>query len=558
VSGVRRALLWLPLVALAATEPAVAGTAGPVLHEPIPADPREDLAMHVALDGDLPAAIQTPSGIVPAPDPRAPTSPSDAAYGSSGDRSTFQPDRDTKRPEVTGYDEPFTPSTAPFKRLEAYDAVREDYQLYVRDPRLVALPPSTPPGAEDEAFYADLVVDAAPARAVRIPSVGPGARIVRARLGVGADDLAFKVMRDGAENWYLQATGARGPVRARLVMELAIARTAFGGQMGDPSWNELLFVPPLPDNVARDAADVRAAIGVSRAQRPREAIGRLVQYFRGFADSDDPPRGRGSVYLDLAMSKKGVCRHRAFAFLVTAQSLGVPTRLVLNEAHAWIEIHDGVQWRRIDLGGAGHMANSASNALPERAVYRPPPDVFGWPQNSERGDDMVADARARAASASSGPPGADAVGATASPSASGAAAASSSSTSGAAGSMAGGTSGGMSGAVSGPDHDDRPPAIVTFAVGDADAHRGLPLRVQGGVRADGEPCAHVAVEVWLREASPRAASGAPRQVLLGTLATRDDGSFAGGIVVPGTTPLGDYEVVARTPGDGRCGSGASN
>jgi hypothetical protein len=47
-------------------------------------------------------------------------------------------------------------------------------------------------------------------------------------------------------------------------------------------------------------------------------------------------------------------------------------------------------------------------------------------------------------------------------------------------------------------------------------------------------------------------------VTLGTLATGDDGAFAGGIVVPGSTPLGDYDVVARTPGDGRCGSGGSN
>ena len=81
------------------------------------------------------------------------------------------------------------------------------------------------------------------------------------------------------------------------------------------------------------------------------------------------------------------------AFLVTAQSLGIPTRMVLNEAHAWVEVHDGVLWRRIDLGGAGHMA-PASNAIPERAAYRPPPDSFSWPQNAQRGDDMVAEARA--------------------------------------------------------------------------------------------------------------------------------------------------------------------
>src|ERR1019366_2214983 len=105
-----------------------------------------------------------------------------------------------------------------------------DYQLYVRDARLSPVATGTPPGIDDEAFYADLVVDVAPDRTVRIPSVGPGARIVRARLGVGAEDLSFRVQHDGAENWYLQATGVRGPLRGRLVMELAIARAAFGGQ----------------------------------------------------------------------------------------------------------------------------------------------------------------------------------------------------------------------------------------------------------------------------------------------------------------------------------------
>jgi len=78
--------------------------------------------------------------------------------------------------------------------------------------------------------------------------------------------------------------------------------------------------------------------------------------------------------------------------------------------------------------------------------------------------------------------------------------------------------------------------------------------LQGDVHADGEPCAHVAVEVWLRDPGAKP----PRMLLLGTLATGDDGGFSGGIVVPGSTPLGDYEVVARTPGDSRCGGGASN
>jgi hypothetical protein len=530
---VRRSLLAVvPLLVVATATAGAARPGAPVLHEQIPPDPREDLAMHVSLEGDLPAAIQTPSGLVSAPDPRAPPSPSDAAYGSRPESDVFQPDRDTRRPEIAAYDEPFTPSTAPFKRMEAFDAVREDYQLYVRDTRLQPVPSGSPPAAGDEAFYADIVVDVASSGNVRIPSVGPGARIVRSHLGAGPEDLPLRVMHDGADNWFLQAAAPRGPTRARLVMELAIARAAFGGEMGNPSWTELPVVPPLPDSVARDAAIVRSAIGVSRAMRPRDAIAKLVQYFRAFEESDEPPAPRGNVYLDLALSKKGVCRHRAFAFLVTAQSLGIPTRMVHNEAHAWVEIHDGTLWRRIDLGGAGHMEQPASSSLPDRSVYRPPPDAFAWPQDASRGDDMVADARARSQQMSSGDgPGAG------SGSGSGSASASAS----------------QSGSGSGSsDRDDRPPSIVTLAVADADPHRGLPLHVRGDVLAEGEACAHVAVEVWLRDAK----SG--RMLLLGTLATGDDGSYTGGIVVPGSTPLGDYDVVARTPGDSRCGSGGSN
>jgi len=538
---VRRSLLAVvPLLVVSTV--ASARPSSPVLHEQIPPDPREDLAMHVSLEGDLPAAIQTPSGLVSAPDPRAPPSPSEAAYGSRSESDVFQPDRDTRRPQIAAYDDPFTPSTAPFKRMVAFDAVREDYQLYVRDTRLQPVPSGSPPAAGDEAFYADLVVDLPQTGNVRIPGVGPGAHIVRSHLGVGPEDLPLRVMHDGADNWFLQAASPRGPARARLVMELAIPRAAFGGEMGNPAWSELPVVPPLPDSVARDAAVVRSAIGVSRALRPRDAISKLVQYFRGFEESDDPPASRGNVYLDLALSKKGVCRHRAFAFLVTAQSLGIPTRMVHNEAHAWVEVHDGALWRRIDLGGAGHMEQPASSALPERAVYRPPQDVFGWPQDASRGDDMVADARARAQQMSSGNgPG----------SSSGSGSASGSASASGSGSGSGSASASGSGSGSG-DKDERAPSMVTLAVTDDDPHRGMPLHVRGEVRADGEACPHVAVELWLRDTK----SG--RLLLLGTLATGDDGYYVGGIVVPGSTPLGDYDVVARTPGDSRCGAGGSN
>jgi hypothetical protein len=123
------------------------------------------------------------------------------------------------------------------------------------------------------------------------------------------------------------------------------------------------------------------------------------------------------------------------------------------------------------------------------------------------------------------------------------------------GSASPGASASASASIQGPtagssaDHDDRPTSVISLSVADGDAHRGLPLHVHGDVRADGESCAHVPVEVWLRDPKTQ------RMTLLGTLATGDDGSFGGGLVVPGATLLGEYDVVARTSGDARCGGG---
>jgi transglutaminase-like putative cysteine protease len=516
-----------------------------VLHEPIAPDPADDLAMHVAVEGDLPAAIHTSGGVVGAPDPLRLPSPWDLTYGLTGAHDAFAPDTDTRRPAVTDYDDPFTPSTTPFKRLEAFDTVLADYHLEVRDRHLARFTSpggDTPPSADEDAFYADLVVDVPAEGTVRIPSVGPGARVVRARLGVGGTEMQFEILRDGADNWFLQKAPAGGPphgaaadlqnqvpVRARLVMELAIARAAFGGRPGDAAWSDLTFVAPLPDDVARDAAIVRAAIGVSRSMRPREAIARLVDYFRGFTDSVEAPRPRGSMYLDLALSKKGVCRHRAYAFMITAQSLGIPARFVENETHAWVEIHDGTSWRRIDLGGAGRLSASAASRLAQRERYVSPSDAFAWPQRSEPATELLSASRAMSGQA-------PATGA---------------------GTGAGATLGGPGvPPAAAPrdrpderrDDDHRVPSTVAIALGDAVVHRGVPLHLRGSVRADDEPCAHVAVELSLRSPS----SG--RSIPLGTLATGSDGAFEGA-VVPAGVPLGDYELYAETPGDARCGRG---
>jgi transglutaminase-like putative cysteine protease len=548
------------LLVVALAPPAVAQrrSAMPVLHEPIPPDAREDIALAVSLDGDIPAAIDTPRGLVQAPDPAKPVGTGDSPYNHApGDArdTSFHPDRDTRRPDVLPYDDPFSPSTAPFKRLSAFDAVDASYTLSVRDAHTTPLPvmPTPAPDASEEQFYADMVVDLVAGQKVRIPSVAAGSRVLRARAGVGTQDVRFQLWKDGAENWFIEAESS---TRARVVMELSAPRAAFGGDFGNPSWAELLPLAPLPNAVQRSANEVTAKIGVSRRLSPRDDVTKLVAYFRGFTESEDPPAPSRDIYLDLALSRKGVCRHRAFAFMVTALSLGLPTRVVVNEAHAWVELHDGRMWRRVDLGGAGQtLHDPLSNNVP----YDPPPDPFAWPQGATRGDDLADRARrARSGAPTSSPPGSPSSSPSMTPvGPSSASGASSSGPNGNGPDPGGGSSGGASGfGQSGANGkkpgtpDDRPPALVTMSLAGADAHRGAPFKVRGQISADGEPCGHVSVEIVLH-------SRQQGDVAIGQLATDERGAYDGAIVLPSAVPLGDYDVQARTLGDNRCGTGLS-
>ena len=519
----RRAAAALAVLFALGVAPSASGDGATTLHEPIAPDARDDIAMGVVVEGDIPAAIRTRSGVFSAPDPSKLPSAAElaaaarAAQSPENMSSKYTPDRDTRRPDVMEYTDPFTPSTAPFKRLVAFDAVDSSFALYDYSPRTTALPIAhgTAQNGEDT-FYADVPVDLAPDKHTRVPSVGPGARVLHAHLGVGARELPVMLVRDGAENWFLDGTER---TTARLVMELAIPRSTFGGEIGDPEWSAL-WSPPVPDNVASAAKDVLAHIGVSRAQRPAEDLRKMVAYFRAFVDSDKPLEPSKDVYTDLALSQKGVCRHRAYAFTITALALGIPTRMVMNEAHAWVEVFDGAMWRRVDLGGAGRMLSEESKTA---EPYAAPNDAFPWPANATRGEDLTEKARQIAPTGSGS-------GASAGP---------------------GPSSSAGAGASASDPNDKRAASVLTLDVVESDATRGAPVHVRGRVTADGDACKGVAVNVMLRDAKSK------REARLGTVVTDDHGNFSGPIVVPSSVPLGDYDVVAETDGDAKCGRGGS-
>ena len=278
---------------------------------------------------------------------------------------------------------------------------------------------------------------------------------------------------------------------------------------------------PVPEHVRKAALEVARAIGVSQHGSVREVVGQMVAWFRSFEPSDDPPRGRDNKYLDLALSKKGVCRHRAYAFTVTALSLGIPTRMVLNEAHAWVEVFDGALWRRVDLGGAAtHIEQEPSDVRPP---HRAPEDPFPWPATSDSGESSAARTRSERGMdvprpAHSGTP--------VSPSGGPA------------------PTGGAQDRAAGWSR-------VAIVSSDPKVTRGSPLRVQGTVSAAQGSCGHVRVDIVLLD------SRASREIPVGSLSTDEAGHYEGAVVIPLEVPVGDYDLVVLTPGDGTCGPGRS-
>jgi len=527
-----RALTPFFLAALVASS-GVVDAQSSILHEFVPPDPAEDLSFTTTtIDGDLHAAVKTPSGIATAPDPRRPPDARSLYGGTTTDDSpdsTYEPDRDTRRPTVENYEDPFVPSTTPFKRLRAFDTVLEDYTLAVRDKTLRALPVGGAMGTDEEPFYGDFSVALVPGEPVRIPSVGPDARLLRMHSNPEVD---IDVVRDGADNWFVKSHVRKD---VRLVVELAILRKTFGSAFADVRWQRLEpLVPPQPAAHRAAFQTVAKAIDISRSMSPKDVVEKMVAYFRSFEPTDAPMRENADIYLDLALSKKGVCRHRSFAFLVTALNIGIPARMVVNEAHAWVEAYDGSIWHRIDLGGAS--ANLQEDQQdPNRPMHTPPDDPYEWPENQDSGQELAN--RNRANSGGNG---------------------GASSPNGAMTSSPNGSAAPPSSAApqtpppvptSAPVDPNATPAEIQIGSTGTDVRRGMPFKLSGQVKSNGSPCSHVRVDVLLRGAA------ALEGVAVGSLSTNEPGPYDGAVVIACEFPLGEYEVVVRTPGGGRCGPG---
>jgi hypothetical protein len=266
----------------------------------------------------------------------------------------------------------------------------------------------------------------------------------------------------------------------------------------------------------------------------------LVSHFRAFEESSQPPRDTGNIFLDLARGKRGVCRHRTYAFVITAQALGIPARFVQNEAHAWAEVKVAeLGWLRLDLGGAAEGLDTRQ--LGERPMYQPStpdpwPRPLAYEESYSRAAELAAEARA-------GEPGAN--------------------ESGRAGEGGRVEEGGQSraphdmrlkpslargqGDPSLPMiRDDREPVTLRITRYVPEVMRGAVLELEGVAEDSGDgPVSGLRIEVSLAEPV------GDRAVLLGVAVTGADGRFRASFAIPPDLGPSDYALVVVTPGNAK-------
>lgn len=612
---------------------AVASQAQPILHEPVAAPSlrcfqgvckrdglRSDGLPDAVLGSDgmlgAPRSSSTPQEHEPILSPSSQASPATPAVSvppAPGQdpppvrRMRAAPDDKTgaEAPGERVYHEVFNPAVFPYKRMTVLDAVDEDGVLYVQRQRPHELPVEGNrllPGRDP--FYASVVIDIEANKLIPLPTPAAGLRLLSYE---ATPPTALRFSIDAAEN--LSVQGFRGG-RHRLLYLVDAPQRYFAGPLipasaARPRLSDLPPAPAVPGRLRREAARVLAHLKLrpSAAADYFDVLNTLVAYFRDFSiapldDKDDEQ----SLYLRIAFGQRGVCRHRSYAFVITALAAGIPTRYVENELHVFVEVYipaAGGQpgyFRRINLGGAPLeqrvMGGESRVAYQEKGgdpFERPAsfrqgraPSVTGLPRRAASasaaasGDALPAldgpEDRAKRSAAGSGSTSSASDGAASrggsGPSVAGTGGGAARGETGAAGGRASGSAadgtlrldGTNEGEDGAPDEtpaeddvaqpDDRrgisglATTRVSLWLGAArKQYRGTSVPVRGQVHASGSLSNSGGLDVYLLLAT------SPRAVVLGRTVTRPDGSFALEVAIPASVPLGSFPLIARVRGD---------
>jgi transglutaminase-like putative cysteine protease len=550
MAQIKRWWFWVLLSGSAIVYAQTTGDA-PVLHEFVKIEPSTVARGKPLLPGengisDVPRGIVYKDEVLPQP------SVTPEASGNQPnvipDDDTMVPDTETEKAGMLSYEEVFNPAITPHKRNRAFDAVNEETNLFVKNPKLQPIPVignTTDP--ERDLFYGALDLTLIAGQAQPLPSVSPESRILSYKT---SPKTSLSFYKDSADNFYVSS---EENTSVRLVFLTDAPKDYFNGAFPEATLDDIptSLIPYVPPQITRRAKKVLAVIGIDEKETNYQRILEpMIQYFNSFNADTFKPRPDGDLYLALSISKKGVCRHRAYAFTVTAQAMGIPARYVFNDAHAWVEVYvPKLGWRRIDLGGAS--AGLDVSGARGKPIYQP-----------EKKDPLESLRSPSAEATASNRPFGGAGGFDRST-----------------GTRPGPDSGGFGGATAGDDSTltdttnsgsatpeapsespssippaeptSPPPSLaagtipVTLSLQEATnaVLRGQSIKVQGVASAESGPAKGLRVDIYLErsDTSP---------VRLGAATTDEQGIFRGEFAVPfDQSPLGNYRITLVTNGN---------
>jgi transglutaminase-like putative cysteine protease len=480
-------------------------------------------------------------------------------------------DDDTDRVDRLSYYANFEPSIMPYKRGVVQNAIRVDdgeYKVRLESSRerSVRIGGSESPGMDT--FWGTFAFRTQAGRKHPLPSVAADQRI----LDVQAEpDVSIDIRRDEADNYYLTT---RHEGLLRLNVKIGAPRFYFDGRpRTDVEWSDFEsdLTPRLPAEARQTARDVLATIGVSRSMTPKDALDALVGWYRDFEARPFPDELRGQdLFKSVSEAQIGVCRHRSLAFMVAARSLGMPTRYIYNEAHAFVEVHWPDQgWRRIDLGGAANdfdFSSRSSGSMHDASFNDEFPQPPNYVEELQRQADQQSGDQPEASNASEGSNGSDRAGdssgeqARPNPASDQTAretneqAPSGEERIESMGEMTEAAVEGQSGeqTEARPDSeqaDPRRPVNLRITAASREAFRGRSIRLEGELRSQsGRPLDGQPVDVVL---GPVGSDADANVIRLGTATTDGNGEFSGEFSIPTDVSIGRWSIMVRYRGNSR-------
>lgn len=296
--------------------------------------------------------------------PSGPKNPGDLTYGNSApsDR-THSPSRNGGHTNPTCF-AIFDKVLYGRKRYAVQDAIDVDYTAYIADQTLYKFELSDT--ELENVFIGTITLDLSNDE-IAIPSVSPNANILSYTWDDPLQDITLEFFKDGADNYYIKSSQTYG--KATLIYTTSADSSYYNFDIPDDKTlddipESVKHIPPA--SVISKANIVIDELGLTGKTNLKEIIMTLYDYFSSFQPGEIPSESeQPDPYLAMALSQHGCCYIRSFACFVTANSIGIPTRLVSNECHAFVEMYiPNNGWTEVQLGGCGtNICNPDGNPI---------------------------------------------------------------------------------------------------------------------------------------------------------------------------------------------------